>query len=314
MTNVEVSDCISAAIIVEVAHCAEAISVCEISLDLVVEDEDQSTTGTSDDVGKATLEECTGSLILIDLFEAVHGTRVHLFLSTGSHHESTSDGIKRIRNNTGGNGDELSETPNSEEVSFLHIFEEHNLTSIEKTEVRGSVSDNTNNRDTETSVETSGTVLGSAFLEAVNETGEFSILAGSNIGSESGSTEIERIDNGEGSGTSCTTGGAVTKEEHTGLSLGVIGAEPLLISILASEVESLSGEIPDNIGHVTSPESGDTLLGLNSVDAIHDTIVSLISRNVGVSVLYLKKELDSFNRGNNGLGDGGGNTTDQEVD
>lgn len=283
-------------------------------MDLVIEDEDQSTTSTSDDVGKATLEEGTGSLISVDLGEAVHGTAVHLFLSTGGHHESTSDGIKRVGNNTGGNSDELSETPNSEEVGLLHIFEEQDLTSVEKTEVRSSVADDTNDGDTETSVETLNTILGSTFLEAVNETGELSILSGTNIGSESGSTEIKRVDNGERSSTGSSTGGHVTKEEHTGLLLGVIRAKPLLVGILTGEVKSLSGEIPDNVSEVTSPESDKTLFLHNSGEAVTDTIVSLVSRNVRVGILDLEEELDSLDRGDDSLGDGSRDTTNHEID
>merc|ERR1719454_1679322 len=105
--------------------------------------------------------------------EAVHGTAVHLLLGTSSHHESTSDGIKRVRGNTGGNSDELSETPDGKERSLLHVLEQHNLTGIEETEVRSSVGNDTNDGDTETSVESLDTILGSAFLEAINESSEF---------------------------------------------------------------------------------------------------------------------------------------------
>jgi len=279
-------------------------------LDLVVEDEDQSTTGTSDDVGEATLEEGSGTLLSGNGLEAVHGTLVLGVLLTGSHHESTSDGIKRIGGNTGNDGDNLSETPDGEEVGLLHVFEEENLTGIEKTEVRSSVGNDTNDGDTETSVETLDTILGGTFLEAVDETGEFSILSGTNIGSESGSTEIERVDDGEGSGTSSTTGGHVTEEEHAGLGLGVVRAEIGLVGILTGEVEGLGREITDDVGQVTSPESTNTLFSSDSVEAVTNAVVSLIGRDVGVSILDLEEELDSLNRGNNSLGDGSRDTTD----
>ena len=48
----------------------------EVSLDLVVEDEHESATSTSDDVGEAALEEGLGTLVLIDLLEAIDGTGV----------------------------------------------------------------------------------------------------------------------------------------------------------------------------------------------------------------------------------------------
>ena len=41
----------------------------EYGLELVVEDEHESSTGSSEDVGKATLEESSWTLVLEDLFE-----------------------------------------------------------------------------------------------------------------------------------------------------------------------------------------------------------------------------------------------------
>jgi len=263
-------------------------------LDLVVEDEDQSTTSTSDDVREATLEEGTRSLVLVDLLEAIHSSTIHLFLGTSGHHESTSDGIKRVRDNTSGNSDELSETPDGKEVSLLHVFEEHNLTSIEKTEVRSSIADDTDNGDTETSVETGNTILSSAFLEAVDKTCEFSILSRTNIGSESSTAEIEGIDDGEGSSTSSSTGGHVTHEELNRLFLGVIRAEDGLVSILASEVESLSGEITNDVGKVTSPEGSKTLFLHDTGEAVTNTVVSHFRRNIRVGILNLEEEFDSL--------------------
>jgi hypothetical protein len=80
----------------------------EVILDLFVEDENQSTTSTSDDVGKATLEEGSGTLLSGNGLEAMHGALILGVLLTGSHHESTSDGIKRVGGNTGNDSDGLS--------------------------------------------------------------------------------------------------------------------------------------------------------------------------------------------------------------
>jgi len=49
----------------------------DVYLDLIIEDENESTTSSSDDVGEAALEECLyTTLIVVDLFEAVHGAGV----------------------------------------------------------------------------------------------------------------------------------------------------------------------------------------------------------------------------------------------
>ena len=141
-------------------------SVCcslEHVLDLVVEDESKSTTCTSEDVAKASLEESSTSLIGVDLLEAIESSVIHGFDSSlsGVHHESSSHGIERVSDDTSSDGDDLCESPHGEEVSFLNIYEQHNFTSIEQTELRGgSVSDDTNNGDTKTVVEATNSVFG----------------------------------------------------------------------------------------------------------------------------------------------------------
>ena len=289
----------------------------EVSLNLVVEDEDEGATGTSEDVGEATLEEgLESTLVGVDLLEAVDGAIVELVLTSlaGSHHESTSDGIKGVGDNTSRDGDDLSEGPDGEDVGLLHVLEHHNLASVEHAEVGGTISDDTNDGDTETIVESAGTTLGGALLKAVNKSGELSIFSRANIGSESGTSEVERIHKRKRSGSSSTTGGAVSNEEHTRLSLGVVRAQVLLVEILAGEVDSLSGEITNDVSQVTSPKSAESLLLDDSAEAVTDAVVSLVSGNVGVGILHLKEELDSLNRSDDGLGDGSGNTTDHEVD
>jgi len=117
----------------------------EDSLDLRVEYQDESTTGSSDDVGEGTLEESFGTFVCKNSLEAVHGTSVHLLLSARVHHESSSDGIERVRDDTGADGNDLGEGPHGENASLLGIREKHGLTGIEHTEVRSSVEDDTDN-------------------------------------------------------------------------------------------------------------------------------------------------------------------------
>jgi hypothetical protein len=265
------------------------VSESEVSLDLIVENEDESTTGSSEDVGKASLEESFTTFILVDLGEAVHGTVVHSIGSsfTGSHHESSSDGIKWIRDDTSRDGNNLSETPLDEEMLLSVVVEQNNFTGIEHTEIRGSVCDDTDNGDTETVVKLTDSVS-SHFGEAINKTSEFSFSSGTDISSESSSCEIKWIDEAEGSGTSGSTGSAVTNEEHTWLSFWVIWVEGLLVEIFASEVQGLGWEITDDVSKISSPEGTDTLLSNNSLEAISNTVVSLINRDVFVGILDLE--------------------------
>ena len=83
--------------------------------------------------------------------------------------------------------------------------------------------------------------------------------------------------------------------------------------ILACEVECLSWEIPDDIGQVTSPEGGESLLLDDSGEAVTNTTVSVLRGDVLVGVLHLEEKLDSLDGGHKGLGNGSGSSTDEEV-
>ena len=285
----------------------------EVGLDLGVENEDEGTAGTTDNVGEGALEEGAGAFILGDLGEAVNCAVVHLLLATRVHHESTTDGVKRVGNDTSGDSDKLSVGPHHESARLLGVREEHGLASVEHTEVRGTVGDDTDDRDTETSVETLGTILSEDLLEAVDETGELTLTTGADVSSKTGTGEIERVDDGEGSGTSSTTRGAVADEEHAWLLLGVVWVEGLLVEVLEGEVKSLGGEVPHDVGEVTSPERSEALLVDDTLEAVTDTVVAVFGLDSAGSVLHLEEELDTLDGGHDRLGDGRRDTTDQEI-
>jgi len=146
----------------------------ELILNLFVESEDEGSTGSSDDVREATLEECGTSFLLEDLLSAINSTIIEFLITflSGGHHKSSSDGIKWVGDDTSGDGNNLSE---SEEDHHVWLLTQHDFTSIEETEVRGSVENDTNNGDSETLIESTETILGHDLLEAINETVEFSL-------------------------------------------------------------------------------------------------------------------------------------------
>jgi len=115
----------------------------QVGLDLVVEDEHKSTTGSSEYVGKGSFEEGPRSLLLKDLGKAVHCTGVLnvTTLLARLHHQSSSNGIKWIRDDTSGNSNELSETPHCEEVGCLDIVEQKNFAGVKHAKVGGAVGD-----------------------------------------------------------------------------------------------------------------------------------------------------------------------------
>ena len=292
---------------------ADGCSTVNKSFGLGVEYEHKSTASSSEDVGESSLEESTTTFVKIDSLEAVHSALVHFLLTAGVHHESTTDGIKRVGSDASTDSDDLSEGPHGEDVGLLGIGEENGLTGVEHTEIGGAISDNTDDRDTETSVETLRAVLLSDLHEAVDETTELTVTTGADIGGKTGTSEIERVDDTEGCSTGSTTRGAVTEEEFDGLGLGVVRVEPLLVQILEGEVEGLSGEVPDDVGQVTSPEGSDTLLLDDSLEAVTNTVVSILRFDSGRGILYLEEELDSLDGSDNRLGDGSGYTAHHKV-
>ena len=294
------------------AACARC-SAEEVGLDLGVEDEDESSTSASDDVGEGTLEEGLCTFVGKDSLEAVNGAVVHFLSSSGVHHKSTSDRVERVGDDTSGNGNTLSEGPHGEHVSLLGVWEEHGFACVEHSEVRGTVGDDTNDGDSETSVETIGAILFKDLLDAVDETVEFTLATLADVSSKTGSSEIKRVNDSQGSGTSGSTGGAVTNEEHAWLLLWVIRVEDLLVKVLEGEVQSLGGEISDDVGEVTSPERSETLFLDDSLEAVANTVISVLSLDCRGSILDLEEELDSLNGSDNCLGDSSGDTADHEI-
>ena len=184
----------------------ETLSVCcplllsrsseKVGLDLGVEDEDQGAAGASDDVGEGTLEEGLHALLLRDLDEAVPGAGVLDIgaLLAGHHHQASADTVKWVGDDTSRHSHELSEAPHGEEVGLLGVWEQYGLASVEHAEVGSAVSNNADNGDAETSVETLGTIGHGDLSEAVNEASEFTSLAGADIGGETSSAEVKWID------------------------------------------------------------------------------------------------------------------------
>ena len=253
----------------------------EVSLDLGVESKHKSTTGSSDDVGERSLEESSGSFVSGNLGEAVQGTIVHLLGSSRVHHESSSDGIEWVRDDTSRDSDDLGEGPHGEDGCSLGIWEEYCLTSIEHTEIGGTVSDDTNDGDTESSVESLWSILHEDLSEAVDESSELSVSSGTDVSSETGSGEIEWVDDAERSGSSSSTRCAVSDEEHSWLLLWIIWTQSLLVEVLESEVQSLGWEVTNDIGQVSSPECDWSLLSEHSNEAITNTVVSVLGFDGG---------------------------------
>jgi hypothetical protein len=234
------------------------------------------------------------------------------FGETRLHHQSSSDGVEGVGDDTGWDGDDLGESPEDKNVSLLGVREHNSFTGIEHTEVRCTISNNTDNWDSESSVEASSTIWSGGLLEAVNKSGVFSVGSWTNISGESGTGKIKRVDEAKRGSSGSTTGSAVTNEEFHSIGW-LVGAKILLVVIFAGEVKSLSREISDDVGHVSSPEWGETLFRVDSLETVSNTLVLLGFIHTFNVVLDLEEHLNTLNGGNHSLGDGSGNTTHHEI-
>lgn len=85
-------------------------------------------------------------------------------------HHSSSDGINGIRESFRTGDNSLGEEELNEKVVLKVIGQDKFFTSIIHTEVESSVDENTNNRDSETSVETSNTISLEDLFSTIEDT------------------------------------------------------------------------------------------------------------------------------------------------
>jgi hypothetical protein len=288
----------------------------EEELSLVVDGQDTSTSDTTEDVSTSTLEERLGTLLGDNLAGGIHGRAVLDGLTRG-HHHTTTDGVKRVRGNTGTGSDRPAEQERSKEVTLKRTDENNRLDGVVHAEVETTVDDDSKNRGTETTVETGNTVRGESLLVDVNETVELTVttaLGGLRVVGKTGTGVVERVDEEEGSGTSSTTGGKVTHHPlGVTVTLTLVG-EHRLESVAEGEVQSLGGEVTDDVGGVTSPEGDDTLGSGGTLEAVTNTgVLAVKTTSLKHLILVLDEELNTLNGGGSSLGDGSGDTTHQEV-
>lgn len=317
-------------------------------LHLIVDGEHTSTGNTTEDVGTGTLEERLEALLGDDLATSIEG-RLVLDGLTRSHHHTTTDGVQRVRGDTGASGDGPSESEGGKEVTLKRTNQDDGLQGIVHSEVQTTVDDDTGDGGTETTVETGDSVRGEGLLVDIDQAVELTVTTGLGVlvvVGQTGTGVIQGVDEQEGSGTSglgtisfgrfeelgrktYTTGGKVTSHP-LGVSITLLlEGEHGLVGITESEVQGLGREVTDDVGSVTTPQRGDTLLGGGSAEALDDTIVFPVkttrlqhlilrkkldpaevrSRISVRTYLVLDQELDTLDGSSSGLGDSGGNTT-----
>lgn len=176
----------------------------EEELELIVDGQHTSTGDTTEDVGTSTLEQGLDALLGDDLAEGVEGRGVLDGLTRGHHHTPT-DGVERVRGNTGTSGDSPAESERGEEVVGEGTGEQDRLQGVVHAEVETTVDNDTGDGGTETTVQTGNTVRGEGLAVDVNETVELTLatlLGGLGVVGKTGTSVVQRVDEEQGSGTS----------------------------------------------------------------------------------------------------------------
>ena len=283
-------------------------------LDLIIHDKHQRATNATKNVGEGALEESVEAFLLVNLDERIDRAVVQLLALARVHHQTTTNGVKGVRENTSRVGGDLRDDELEDEGGVLG--EESALTGVVETEVSATIHDDTLDRDAETLVESHRTRPAGNLGQAVNQAGEFAGRLATNVGSEAGTSEVKRVDDEQRAGTGQTTRRHVDGEERPEVRARVVLREQVLNRVLEREVERLRREITHDVGEVTSPEGGETLFGGDAREAVDDAGVSrhFAGHDARVRVLRLDEQLNALDRGRRGLRDGAGNTTLQSFE
>jgi len=248
----------------------------------------------------------------------VDGSLVHSLFHglLGLHLEATTDGVEGVVEGTGSDTGDLSGEESSDESHEAEVLlvgvESHD--GVEQTELETTVDNDTGDGGTESVVDGHGSLSGGGLLEAIHDTVE-GLFFTTDIGSETCTGEIKRVADAEGESSSETSRGKVDSEETPEVLSGIVLGEDTLQGVLERQVEGLLGEVSHNVGTISSPEGGETLLSGNTSEAVsHSGVTGNLSRdNLGVSILGLDEELNTLDGSGSGLGNSTNETTNTEI-
>jgi hypothetical protein len=198
---------------------------------------------------------------------------------SGSHHHTTTDGVKRIGSDTSSSSDSPAEHEGGQEVTLKRTDQENRLDGVVHAKVQTTIDDYTKDRRSETTVETSNAIRCESLSVDIDETIELTCATlSSRLGvvRKTSTSIVKGVDEEEGSGTSHTTGGQVAHHplsvsacvndntlflSYLGLPIALLlECKHRLVGVSECKVESLGWEVSDNVGSVASPKSHDTLV------------------------------------------------------
>jgi hypothetical protein len=291
----------------------------EDNLDTVISDDDDGTADTTEEFGDDTLVETLGAFLLEDGGEAVDGALVEALGDglLGLEHHTTADGVEGVveGHDDGTGGGDGDEGGGGTEDTLVLLVGVEVLDLGEAAELTGTVDEGASDGDGPAGVEAGDTLGLDGGHDAVHDAVELG-LAGADVGGEAGAGEVEGVADGVGDGTGEATGEELGGEGLPELGLGVVLGEDLVVDeIVEGEGGTLLGSVAEAVDEVTTPEGADTLLGGDTLQAVHDTVVALdlSADDIGVGVHGLEEELDTLDGGHGGLGDGTGDATDDEI-
>ena len=285
-------------------------------LQLIVKDQNKATAHAPEDVGPGALVEGFAPLILEDLLPAMDSPPVH---DLGSfeprlHHHPPPHGIKGVGDQARHGRHHLCDGPIHCDVGVLGV-REHAFGRVVQAEVGSPIEDDALHGDAEALVQATDAVRLGDLHQTVSQAFELPLrVRFPHVSSQTGSGEIQGVDEAKRGGSSRPTGGQVASKISPELrALVHAPQEDLLVLVLEGKVKGLRGEVVDDVGQVAPPERQHTLFLGDAQDAVHDALVLLVHCDLLTGMLHLQQQLDPLNRGHGRFGDGGCDASSQEV-
>merc|ERR1719232_2374782 len=232
--------------------------------------------------------------------------------SSGCHHHAPPDGVDGVGHQASRDGHSPPEKEGKSDTSISS--EKERLECVVEAKVHATVDEDSNGRDDEASVQTLDAIGLQSLDIDVNKSIELSLTSlALGIISQPGSGVVKRVDKQERQSSSkSSTGNVGSKLQSLRSILGSL--EHALDLILEGKVQSLSGEVSQHIGKISSPEGVDSLGLENPGGAVNDPSIRFVKTSLlDHLILVLDQELDSLNGGSSSLGDSSSDSGEHEV-
>merc|ERR1719378_918725 len=253
---------------------------------------DTSASDTSKDVGSSSLHQGHESLVLEDLSEAIQRSIV-LDSTTRGHHHPPSDSVNGVGHES--RSDSHSPSKDERKSNSSILSKDEWLECVIEAKVHATVDEDTNGRDDETSVKSLDTIGLEGLDIDINKTIELSFTSFAlGIISKPGSGVVQRVDKQQGKSSCKSSTGNVGSKLQSLRSI-LRGLEQALDLILEGKVQSLSWEVSQHIGKISSPERVNSLSLQDPHCTVDNTSVWLVKTSLlDHLILVLDEKLNSL--------------------